>query len=302
MSVQQIFYWIRDRLYYSKLGNKIIILIKASGLYWGLSRYYSRKRSLLMFKNPTPEMISSLKFFNDNMDRARDITSWLEDEQSKKSYQKMIAFRCSYNVYEFPFCDCNSKYYLNDFIDYQQNEVLIDCGAFVGDGYYNFTKALKKNNNGNYKKIVAFEPDPNNVNVLRKLKIPHLIIINAGVSDEDSVMYFKSDLSSSHFVSGRHDGNSYSEIPIKAIDNCIDCDDATFIKMDVEGYELNALIGAKKVISKNRPKLAICIYHSDKDMLRIAEWIRNLDLNYKLYVRQHAFFYSTETVLYAIPR
>ncbi len=85
----------------------------------------------------------------------------------------------------------------------------------------------------------------------------------------------------------------------RAIDNVEECRDATFIKMDIEGSEYEALIGAQNTIKKNRPKLAICIYHSDEDMLRLIELIANWDLGYKFYIRHHAQKIS-ETVLYAI--
>ena len=68
---------------------------------------------------------------------------------------------------------------------------------------------------------------------------------------------------------------------------------------DIEGSEYEALIGGYETIARNRPKLAICIYHSDEDMLRIAELIASWNLGYKFYVRHHAQLVA-ETVLYAI--
>jgi hypothetical protein len=74
----------------------------------------------------------------------------------------------------------------------------------------------------------------------------------------------------------------------------------TFIKADIEGAEMEMLKGAKETILKNKPKLAICIYHSDEDMLQIAEWIHNIVPEYKLYVRMHGKYPAGyETVLYA---
>ena len=55
----------------------------------------------------------------------------------------------------------------------------------------------------------------------------------------------------------------------------------TYIKMDVEGAELNSLIGAHKTIKREHPRLAISIYHSDDDMLNIIEYIKE---NYPLYI------------------
>lgn len=82
--------------------------------------------------------------------------------------------------------------------------------------------------------------------------------------------------------------------------------------MDIEGAELNALKGAKETILRDKPKLAICLYHSDNDMLDIPEYIHSLVPEYKLYIRQHSEseqdnddirfgFFIIETVLYALP-
>lgn len=90
------------------------------------------------------------------------------------------------------------------------------------------------------------------------------------------------------------------KISVVALDSVPECQDATFIKMDIEGAEYETLRGATRIIKKNRPILAICIYHSDEDMLRIAELIKTNWPEYRLYVRQH-FFLPLETVLYAIP-
>ncbi|WP_442857226.1 FkbM family methyltransferase [Butyrivibrio sp. INlla18] len=73
--------------------------------------------------------------------------------------------------------------------------------------------------------------------------------------------------------------------------------DATFIKMDIEGAEKNAILGAAHIIKKNKPKLVICIYHSDGDMMNIQLVIHEMVPEYKLYVRHHSNSYP-ETVLY----
>lgn len=83
------------------------------------------------------------------------------------------------------------------------------------------------------------------------------------------------------------------------MDDVAECKNATFIKMDLEGSEMQALKGAEKIIKANKPKLAICIYHSDKDMLEIIQYIYSLVPEYKFFVRQHANSYN-ETVLYAV--
>ena len=85
-----------------------------------------------------------------------------------------------------------------------------------------------------------------------------------------------------------------------SVDETVDpADKITMIKMDIEGSELEALKGAKKTIQRDKPKLAICIYHKPEDMADIPLYIKELVPEYKLYIRHHSNF-ATETVLYAV--
>ena len=72
----------------------------------------------------------------------------------------------------------------------------------------------------------------------------------------------------------------------------------TFIKMDVEGYELASLRGAQKVIQKWKPKLAVCIYHRRQDLWEVQEYIASLVPSYRFYMRAYEDT-TTELVLYA---
>ena len=71
-----------------------------------------------------------------------------------------------------------------------------------------------------------------------------------------------------------------------------------FIKMDIEGSEMNALLGAEQTIRRYRPRLAISVYHSVQDFIRIPEWIANLGLGYRMYL-DHFTIYGEESVLFA---
>ena len=84
------------------------------------------------------------------------------------------------------------------------------------------------------------------------------------------------------------------------LDNCIPPETKiTHIKMDIEGAELNALKGAKNIIQRDTPILAICVYHKIQDFVEIPNYILSLVPDYKLYLRHHNIS-GTETVLYAI--
>ena len=94
--------------------------------------------------------------------------------------------------------------------------------------------------------------------------------------------------------------NGENHIDVVTIDETIDENDrVTFIKMDVEGAELESLKGAKHIICRDKPKLAICIYHKPEDMTEIPLYIKSLVPEYKIYVRHHCNS-DGETVLYAV--
>jgi hypothetical protein len=127
-------------------------------------------------------------------------------------------------------------------------------------------------------------------------------LINAGAYDKDGVVNFSdAGTGENGTIIGQGGEDIVSiRIQVNAIDN-LNLEKVTFIKMDIEGAELNALKGAEKTILRDKPKLAICIYHSNEDMVRIAEYIYSIMPEYNFYVRHHYTCpYLFETVLYAL--
>lgn len=246
----------------------------------------------------------SRTFFSSNKEKIDGIINMLSDEESKRIYKKALLYRQTRLLYHRPGRSHGYQYFPNDIIHTNENEVFLDCGAFTGDTIQDFIKIT----NNKFKKIVAFEPDSDNFIKLKKLSDvdTRIVPLKAGVWDHSGTVDFYEGTSGSSRVQdvknicGMNSGTYLVSIPVKAIDAVNECSDATFIKMDVEGSEMNALKGALQTIKKNRSKLAICIYHSDDDMVNIPEYLySNLD-NYSFYVRQHSYTIN-ETVLYAVP-
>ena len=241
-------------------------------------------------------------FYAQNVERVNAVANMLADDKSKTTYLGMTKFRSTYNKKDFPFsCYEKTEYFIKE-LKLDDDEIFLDCGAYDGDTIGDFLKCSPK-----YRRIIAFEPETANFEELQKKygDNDRITLINAGVYDKDGEVLFnvvKNTGSSKVSENAKIDEtNNFVSIKVKTIDG-LDLEKVTFIKMDIEGAELNALKGAKKTILRNKPKLAVCIYHSDEDMLQIAEYIHNLAPEYKLYVRQHENYPSIfETVLYALP-
>jgi Methyltransferase FkbM domain len=76
-------------------------------------------------------------------------------------------------------------------------------------------------------------------------------------------------------------------------------DQVTFLKMDIEGGEVPALIGAAKTIERDKPKLALAAYHHADDLPRLMDTILSIRDDYRFALSHHSPFFR-DTVLMAI--
>ncbi|MCL2062986.1 MAG: FkbM family methyltransferase [Candidatus Cloacimonetes bacterium] len=227
-------------------------------------------------------------FLKNNLHRIEEIKNILADERSKMIYQGMINLRQTRNAKDYPFHFVKEYQYFLKKMKFTKDEVFIDCGA-SGITIDTFIKHCPR-----YKQILAFEPVLKDYErlVVRHGGNPKITLLNKGVYDSECELSF--------FENKIIDNALHSdsiEIKTQTIDN-LELKKVTFIKMDVEGAELQALKGAENTIIRDKPKLAICIYHSCEDMVKIPEYIHNIVPEYKLFIRQYHFV--GDTVLYAM--
>ena len=254
-------------------------------------------------------MAKTRSFFAENRERTERIMEAFSDGLSREVYGKALAYRGSYRKKDRPPIGPGKQYFTAEVIErISRGGVFVDCGAFTGDTVDDFIEA---SGNG-FKKIVAFEPEQKNLDILSAKYSGHanIVIIPSGVWSCDTTLsfyegsgsssYIIDEKSSYEFTDGKDRTENVITVPVKSIDGEEACRDASFIKMDIEGSETEALKGAEQTIRRNRPILAICIYHSDLDMIAIPEWIMQVCSGYSFYCR-HYTTHIVETVFYAIP-
>ncbi len=231
----------------------------------------------------------------DNIDN-QDV-EWLlnrvEDERSREVVRSIVEKR---KTGFFDYTDLRengSEYFIDDFFDKENQEVFVDGGAYDGDTIEEFIEWTKNN----YKKIYSFEPQKDKAEIIRNKLWRYdgkVELFEKGLYDSATEIAF---CDGNEVLSGKigEEGAS-SKVHTIDIDSVV-YEKVTFIKMDIEGAELKALEGAIQTIQKNKPKLAICIYHKPEDMWQIPRYIDSLVPEYKFYIRHFGMRYAG-TILY----
>lgn len=186
-----------------------------------------------------------------------------------------------------------NQYFDMNLLNLSNKEFFVDCGALDLEISRNFLKVCPEG------KAYAFEPDEYNYNKCLQIKaeknLKSIEVYKYGCGAKDEILRFLSMQDSSSAV----DCNGNTEISVTSLDKILNDKQVTFIKMDIEGMELEALKGASKIIKEQRPKMAISIYHKDEDLITIPTFIKSLVPEYKLYLR-HYNIYQEDTILYAV--
>lgn len=215
----------------------------------------------------------------------------LSDQKSVDLLERIVELRNTgenrlYEVF------AGRQYYQQDIFDFS-NEVFLDCGCYHGEEI-DYLKSLQCGQHT----IYAFEPDSINYAYLKEKyqDMQDVILMDCGVWKESGELCFHEKGTAGSTIIE----NGEKKIKVEAIDNII-TERVTFIKMDIEGAELEAIEGARKTILKNMPKLAICIYHKNDDLWKIPLRINELSKEYEIFIRQHSLSLS-DTVMYARPR
>lgn len=224
------------------------------------------------------------------------VLNMLEDDFSRLTMERILQYRKTGDAKLLKEIVVGPQYFMKDIFLPVKDEVFIDGGAFVGDTIESYLKDFA---GGGYKKIYAWEPDKANLKALKEHteKLENIVIIPYGLWEEKTVLSFESvGKATSRVVESQ--SIEVQKIAVDSIDNLCADDKVTFIKMDIEGSEQAALRGAVNVIKRDKPRLAICIYHSNEDLYKIPLWIKETVPEYKLFVRQHRYNIY-DTVVYA---
>ena len=225
----------------------------------------------------------------------------LEDDSSK-----FLLYAILNNFINYDFTSLqktlNQKYhhYFDfDILPKMKEEVFADIGSYTGDTVLDFIKCYGENS---YKKIYCYEITtdiiPTLKNNLKNYK--NIEIKSLAVSNKSKTLYIDENSTSNSANKTKNKGKI--KIEAKSLDEDVK-EKISLIKMDIEGDEELALMGAKKHIQNDTPKLLISLYHNNNHYFKLPKLIYSYNKNYKFYLRNYGGnLYPTEIVLFAIPK
>jgi FkbM family methyltransferase len=193
----------------------------------------------------------------------------------------------------------HAQYFPPGVVTFAQEGVVVDGGGFDGDTLRSFAAHNPDARNPYY----AFEPDPSNYARLVASGARYagpFFPVNAGLGATEATLAFSAGGGMDSTFTGGGPGVANLSVPVHAIDRFFpDGTRTTFIKMDIEGMEPEALRGAEETIRAHAPTLAICVYHRPEHLWEIPQLVRGWRPDYRLYLRHYSTNMS-ETVMYAV--
>jgi len=188
-------------------------------------------------------------------------------------------------------------YFPSELFTLSAEETFIDCGAYDGDTVRAFLNASR----GRFRAVVAFEPDPDAARRLRAAvsglpdaQASRIRVEELAVGDRSGLAYLEAGGTPGSRISaqGTH------AVPCVTLDAGL-AEVPTFIKMDIEGAERAALMGAERLIQEHRPVLAVCVYHLQDDLHTLPTLLDRLCDGYSLFLRRQAI--DNDLVCFAVP-
>lgn len=266
--------------------------------------YISRKHELYAPNVPVAgEGLFDLDYARAHRGELEKVYRLLADEQSKKVFENVIRYKLSGRLDYLTEAETPSEEKFN-LLKIGTEEIYVDLGAYDGDTVIEFLNETSMQ----FTKIYAMEPDTKNYRKMkRRLYMLGSAIFeayNCGAWDEDASVVF--NLRSGRSSKAAPDKNvslnpaRFREVKMLKVDTLLRGNPVTYLKMDVEGAEEKALLGARETIANFSPKLNIALYHRNEDMFKIPLLVNSAQKKYKLYMRHHPYFPDWDTNLYAL--
>ncbi len=230
-----------------------------------------------------------------NCGEIEEVYGLLADDFSRTVFTNILRHRATMDFSCFDGIISPKQYFPADLFTLGESECFVDGGVYNGETIADFIGITKNN----FCHIYGFEPDRQNyerfASGVAGLSPDRITLFNTGLYSKNGEIGFNGNGGSASSICA--DGSA--RIKLSKLDDVVGEHIPTYIKLDIEGAEMEALYGMKSTIEKHRPKLAISIYHKAADLWELPLLIHSLDSSYRLYIRHYSNGLH-ETVCYAL--
>lgn len=239
-------------------------------------------------------------FYNSNYESILAAYNSFADEDSKNAFASLVNYKLSGEL-KYLLSAASSVEDIYKLLP-EEISVSVDAGAYNGDTVRELMSYRK-----DIRKIYAFEPDARNFKKLSKFceesgLSGKIFVRLAAVWNKDECGTFIGSGNRNSSVSSTSSyKNREQSVELVRIDSEV-YERVDYIKYDVEGAELEALMGSEKLIEKYRPAMLISAYHRSSDIFSLANYVKEKYPDYSLYMRRTMCFPAWEIALIAIAK
>lgn len=212
----------------------------------------------------------------ENAEQINEALNNLYDEESKQELAKLLAILIA-NAPVFKQCNSLEEYFNVPYIKLGEKEIFVDGGMYDGQTTKRFVELCPS-----YSKVYGFEANKEQIEKINEnlKEYRDIVIYEKAVYSKADKLCFKS------FGEGsRLEENGECMVETVSIDECNL--KPTYVKLDIEGAEYDAIEGMKNTIKNCSPKMAVAIYHSLEDHWRLINKMKEIDPEYKIAVKHH---------------
>lgn len=210
----------------------------------------------------------------------------LADPFSREVYEKILRFRLLDDTLSVPTMTQDEQYFEAEFYHPREDAVFVDCGAFDGIS----ARTFFRRNGDTFEGYHGLEPDKSNFQKLKKYveSLPAALqekchLYEQAAWDSEGIRKIYALQGPGSFMAA---DIGTEPVRVGRIDN-LGVSKATFIKMNIEGSEKEALAGAEETIRRDKPLLAIAGYHRTEDFWEIPLRIHRMRSDYHLHLRSY---------------
>lgn len=277
------------------VSDFVVVLAFAAGYQEIVDKIYNIASKHTLYVPDVPVAGTGLftyEYCLENQEKIQQVYDSLADDYSRKVYANIINFKISGKIEYLSAVTTAKAEIYKKIIKPGLNEVYVDLGAYNGDTI----REVMEFTRGKYASVYALEPDKKNFKKLAKFidGMKHVYAYNAAAWCTDTQLPFSSKAGRQSSISAAAE----TLVEARSVDSILAGKPATIIKMDVEGFEREAIWGASQTISHYAPRLMVSLYHRNEDIFELPLLIKKLNPAYKLYIRHQLYIPAWETNLY----